>query len=99
MPDNPGRIEYSCHRCNTLPCRCLRNYSHKTLSLMTFRCTEAGCSYTGETVNQLQEHRLDIHLSVPKSTGQHKPAYSRLLGAFQALQQAKRATNGSYKAH
>ena len=66
---------------------------------MTFPCEEAGCSYTGETVNQLQGHRFDIHLSDPKGTDHAKQAYHRLLGAFQAVQEAKRAVNGSYKAH
>jgi len=62
---------------------------------MVFKCTEAGCSYSGETVNQLQEHRLDTHMEWPEHD---KPACPRFLGALQEAA-AQRAVNGQGISH
>lgn len=60
-----SKILYTCHRCNTLPCTCIRDSSK--LEFQLFKCKEPHCNFTGYTLNQLQEHHLDRHSSIPYS--------------------------------
>ena len=61
MSFDASRQLYPHSTCGTLPCSCVRE--HKPLVVQTFTCKE--CSRLFYTVNDLAEHHLDNHSSVP----------------------------------